>query len=84
MANKRKRTPEEIEEMRKWRKMPWKTTSVVMQADGTTRPYDPERDLVEHIVQPLCDYWSGGMIKASWSSEHLAMLAEKDKAAATR
>ena len=69
MANKRKRTPEEIEEMRKWRKMPWKTTSVVMQADGTTRPYDPERDLVEHIVQPLCvtdckrrSAWNAGLI----------------------
>lgn len=82
MANRRKRTPEELEEMRKWRKMPWKVTSVVMQPDGSTRPYDPERDLVDHIVQPLADYWSDGTIKASWKPEHLAMLAEKDRRAA--
>lgn len=79
MAKRRKLTEEEKEERRKWRAMPWTTTSSVLLPDGSTRPYDPERDLVDHIVNPYLRYITGGRLVASWKPEHLAYLAEKDR-----
>lgn len=76
MANRRKLTEEEKEERRKWRAKPWTTKSSVLLPDGSTRPYDPKRDLLDHIVNPLLDHFTGGALKATWKPEYQAHLDE--------
>lgn len=81
---RRKLTEEEKEERRKWKKMPWTVKSSVLLPDGSKRPFDPDRDLLDHIVKPLVEYFSGGEMTADWKPEYKAKLAEMDRQAAER
>lgn len=78
---RRKLTEEEKEERRRWRKMPWTTKSFVLLPDGGRRPYDPARDLLDHIVRPELKYFYGETVTADWKPEYKKVLAEMDRQA---
>lgn len=76
-----KKQEKELTERQKWLRKPWTVKSFVLTPDGGRRPYDPDRDLLDHIVKPEVNYFSGGTASADWKPEYKEKLAEMDRQA---
>ena len=61
----------ELTERQKWLRTPWTVKSYVLVEGGGKRPYDPEKDLVEHLLQPMLNFVTHGEVKASYASEDI-------------